>query len=430
MSNSIIQFARDFEKFKSILEQKLPVSVKCGMFENTWYRLAEFKDNRQFAVFSDEFKYLFRAFFVLKRLKRIDLDRLETFLKIAGEAGVDEVLTDIHFAIARLLFFVGDIENALKHIELVTGKKLNVDFDDVFRTGYDEYDLFSSVYELSKDAHPEIHDLLKKIRIEWDGSRESIDYEGAKCLLVEKNNRGEVIGGKIETLAGHASLFDTGHKADELSFNEQLKTPDDKFVGVIYQSFEAVRKIFKSQRQKDKAEGFVHAHFHLEKGQEEYTGDSIGLAAGLLTYVQLIKPDTTRYDKYITSNVAFTGSIDADGNILPVNEDTLKQKIGAAFFSPIKYVVLPSANLKAAQTMLESLTQSYPHRKLHFIAIDNLHDVITNHNIIRDEKLCLGPYLARKVKKHSLRSAAAFSLIFILANYSFPSFNRNHFIII
>jgi len=414
MSDSIIQFARDFEKFKAALEQKLPVSARCGMFENIWHRLAEFKDNPQFAVFSDECRYLFKTFFVRNNLKRIDLDCLETILKIAGEAEIDESRPEIHFAIARLLFFVGDIQNALKHIEKSTGKSLNVDLNDVMQSGFDEYDLFSSVYELSQDHHPEIHDLLKKIRIEWDGSRESVDFEGVKCLLVEKNNRGEVTGGKIETLSGQASLFDIGHKADELSFNEQLKTPDDKFVGVIYQSFEAVRKIFKSQRQKDKAARFCHAHFHLDSTSEEYTGDSIGLAAALLTYIQLIKPDTTRIDKYISANAAFTGSIDADGNILPVNKDTLKHKIEAAFFSPIKYVVLPSANLETARISLDSLNQSYIHRRLHLIAADNLHDVITNHNIVRDEKLCLGPYLARKVKKHSLRSATAFSLIFLL----------------
>jgi len=414
MSDSIVQFARDFEKFKAALAQKIPVSIKCRNFEDIWSRLVEFKNNPQFAVYFDEYKSMYRDFFILENLKRIDIDRLGKILKIANEADIADTEQDINFAVARLLFFVGDIVNAVKHVERSAGKKLNIDLDDVFQPGLDEYGLFDSVYEISKDVHPGIHNLLKKIKLEWDKSRESVDFEGAKCLLVEKNNRVEAIGGKIETLSGPVATFDEEHKADELSFNEQLKTPDDKFVGVIYRSFEAVRKIFKSQRQKEKVERFYHAHFHLEGTSEEYTGDSIGLAAALLTYIQLLKPDTTRHDKYITSNAAFTGSIDSDGNIFPVNEDTLKWKIEAAFFSPIKYVVLPSENTKMARPALASLNRSYPHRKLQLVDANSLYDVITDRNIIHERKLPLFTFLVKKSMAIGQRHALAYTIMLFL----------------
>lgn len=428
MSDSIIQFARDFEKFKATLDQPIPLTIKIENFESIWSQLQGFSKNPQFEVYCDDFKTHFRSIFTVDELKNINFVYLIKLEKIADNAGLDEELRNIHFAIARLFFLVGNIEKGCKYIEKASGKKMSFELQPIIDEGFDEYNLFQSVYDKSKEAHPGIFEILKKIQLEWEKSRGSVDFEGANCLLVEKDNRGEIVSGKIQSMTGKVSFQDIGHKSDELSFNKQLKLPDDKFVGVIYNSFDAVRKLFRSQRQKEKSERFLHAHLHLESNKKEYTGDSIGLAAAVLTYVQLTRSDTSRIDKYVSSNVVFTGSIDSEGSILPVNEDSLEHKIEAAFFSPVKYIVLPSANFETAQSALDSLNRSFPHRKLYLIAADNLHDVITNHNIVRDEKLCLGPYLARQVKKHSLRSAAAFSLIFLLlAWYTLARLDSRHF---
>ncbi len=421
MGESILQFARDFERLKVEFNDAKPHSAKLRLLLNFWPKMSVHLNDPKYNSYLLEYFPMYARCCsdnVLDDIPIKDHFQIIDLLEQGeGRVAQADTVAKVRHALIKKYFYVGDLESAVKQLEAATGHDFSIDKDLILSSSFDEYDIFSQVYEKSRDSHPEIHETLKKIYIEWEGERESVNFEGANCLLVEKDGSGQAGCGKLQTLTGQAELRAKHYTLDDLSFNEMQRTPDDRFVGVIYRGFNAVRKIFNSQRIKEKGEYKYHAHFYLEDTDEEYTGDSIGLAAALVTYIQLLKPDTTRYDKYISAEAAFTGSIDSEGNILPVNEDTLPAKLDRAFFSPIKYLAIPSLNMKSAEAALAELNRIYPYRKLYLIPADTLHDILSNHNINRDEKLCLGPYLARKAKKYKLRSAVGFAMIFFLIGW-------------
>ena len=120
-----------------------------------------------------------------------------------------------------------------------------------------------------------------------------------------------------------------------------------------------------------------------------------------MTYTQLLKPEIMRQERFVAGDVAFTGGVNEQGQLLAVNKETLSVKIERAFFSPVKYLVLPEANIVAAKEHLENLRERYPRRRLRLVGAERLSEVIENHNVIRAQKVCMGEFVVRKVYRYS-----------------------------
>ncbi|MFH1700756.1 MAG: hypothetical protein ABIE07_09240 [Candidatus Zixiibacteriota bacterium] len=195
-----------------------------------------------------------------------------------------------------------------------------------------------------------------------------------------------------------------------------------------------MRDIFKNLNYKTESTSFYHAHFAIQDSGQTFTGDSIGLAAGLLAYTQLMRPDISRVDRFLSAEITCTGGIDKSGRISKVNDDSLKYKIERAFFSPVKYLVLPEINYIEANNYLKKLNQKYPRRNLIIIGLNKFSDAIENRNILRDEKVCIGEYVTKKAIKYSraarIQVPLLFALVWILAaifwpRYFDPWFDKN-----
>ncbi len=109
-------------------------------------------------------------------------------------------------------------------------------------------------------------------------------------------------------------------------------------------------------------------------------------------------------ERFLPSDVAFTGGVDKNGRLTPVNEDTLKLKIERAFFSPMKFLVVPSGNFASARAIIDQFRHQYPRRNLRLISAATLSDLIDDRNVIRSERVCAGRYIARKASRYT-RSA-------------------------
>ncbi|MEW5796693.1 MAG: hypothetical protein AB1772_10090, partial [Candidatus Zixiibacteriota bacterium] len=146
---------------------------------------------------------------------------------------------------------------------------------------------------------------------------------------------------------------------------------------------------------------FVRARFQVTDSDHVFTGDSIGLAAGLVAYAQLLRPEIHKHERFIALEAAFTGCVDAGGRLTPVSAYTLRKKIERAFFSPIRYLVLPQKNFDTARAFLDDLARAWPRRRLHLVGATTLRDVIDNLNIVRAERVCMGQFVARKAYKYT-----------------------------
>jgi len=189
--------------------------------------------------------------------------------------------------------------------------------------------------------------------------------------------------------------------ADQVAFDNQVTAPADPFVGVAYQSLQAARLALQNSGFGHRARGSLRAYLSIDGAERSFTGDSIGLAVALVSFTQLLRPEVMRQERFIASDIAVTGSIEPDGRIQPVNDDTLAAKIERAFFSHVRYVVLPDANLAVASDTVKRMNKQYPRRRLGLVHASHLDEVVEDRNIIRSEKVCLGEFIVKKTARYS-----------------------------
>ncbi|MDD3731823.1 MAG: hypothetical protein PHU88_05545 [candidate division Zixibacteria bacterium] len=386
-----------------------------------WSKLEPHKDNTAYKTYFEEYNALFNTLIELNSLKDLTIDELQSISNVAEVLKeivipkIDKTYNKTISILIKKLFFIGEFKQALSFCEKYFNASFNIKTDDIAETN--ELDSLREISLRARSKYPKLYRFLLDIQINWESIQESTSPKGVFCLFVEKDDLGMQCRGRMKQLTGRVELNSNQDSIDEVTFHNQIKTPDDPFIGVAYDALKAVRQLFLNLHQVDKTIHGYHSHFSITDSQQTFTGDSIGLAFALVAYTQLIKPDITRFDKFISSEVTLTGSIDAEGKLAPVNNDTLFHKIERAFFSPIKYLILPEINLTRAKLHLEKLNRQYPHRHLYLIGHNNLREVIEDHNIIRDEKVCTGTLIIRKITRINRMTIIQIPLLFLLTYF-------------
>jgi len=405
-----LKFAKAFGKLKSDLAAQPIDDLKLILLTNFWPGLRPLSGDPQYQSYVGEYTSLLENLITEPNLYDFTIEELDGLLGIIREAGIthDVGLPDCEKAVtvrlATLYAYVGEIDKACKLCASLTEESHSYELKGTRPSPLES--LVTACDQLA-ESHPKTEKLLAAVADAWEEEIGHLWFDRARCLFVEKS-LGDSVGtngrGRMKTLIG--SVQESSKLAtDEVAFDNQIKTPDDPFIGAAYHSLQAVSLLLNGPKGKKGggASGGVrsHGHFEIEGSDHTFTGDSIGLAVAVVAYAQLLKPDITRYERFISSEVAFTGAVSPDGTLLPVNEKTLSVKVKRALFSPIKYLVVPSENLRAAETSLQALNGDYPSRRLHLIGHDRLQDVVENHNIVRSEKVCIGEYVTRKATRYA-----------------------------
>ncbi|MEE9442393.1 MAG: hypothetical protein V3V99_06975 [candidate division Zixibacteria bacterium] len=407
MSVSPLQFAQEFEKFKSELSKIPAEDIQILRLMDFWPNLKEKVTDRSYQSYFEEYHAYLVSLLNHDNLNDLTIDELkqlaEAIIDIQHFQSDDEFIESLNFVytkLASLYFYVGDIDEGLKLCGTIIGDE-SLSIPDIISASQDAYSAFNTVYDYFKDSHPQFFRLLSQIHDEWESVRDAYYYDRVYCLFVEKTDHGRSLRGRMRLLKGSVEYFDKNATTDEITFDNQIKTPDDPFVGASYDALKAVRGIFKNLNYKTESTSFYHAHFAIHESGQTFTGDSIGLATGLLAYTQLMRPDISRVDRFLSAEIACTGGIEESGQITKVNDESLKYKIERAFFSPVKYLVLPKDNQTEADNYLKQLQKRYPKRNLIIIGLYKFSDAIENRNILRDEKVCIGEFVTKKAIKYS-----------------------------
>ncbi len=453
MIDSPLKFEKRYQKLKSDCSSLKAADLKLLLLIDFWPILKEYQNRSAYQSYFDEYLPGVTELITEKNLSDLSIEELHklynTILNVVGDKNVgrnpasgfdssDVKIKTIATALAKKLFYVGEAEKALNVLKFVGQEPAEAgDPDDLAvgrnpASGFDfsdidsltEFEILQSIYEKSRHENPELSELLQPILIEWQNELESVAPDIINCLFVEKNNLGHGLRGRMRRLeAKNIETFGKNAKNDEITFEEIKVAPKDPFTGVAYNACDAVRKVFRAERIPTLAESYYHAHFSIQNGKHTFTGDSIGLAFGLLTYTKL-QPETSRYEKFISSAAAFTGGIDKDGRLIPVNSETLSHKIDRAFFSPMKYLIIPEANIAEAERILKEKWQSHPRRKLRLIPAETLREVIDDSNVIKSDKVCMLPYITRIVYKYSraakIQIPILLALIYLVVCLIFP----------
>jgi len=439
MTTSPLKFARSFEQLKSRLQSTPAGDLSLLVLVEFWPELKDFDSVAAYQSYFDEYLSLLLKSTTEQNLHDLlppELSRLfEVTLDLRQSQSAQVVADEIEVCVelvateaARKYFYVGAIEDGLTCLSQVSwaadvpsapevtlslskgrtrAEPLSGSADSnscpadvhICRVSDDlsEFDALRDLAQHLSDSNHELADTVRRILRDWEVTHEALSFEEATCLFVEKNDHGDAVRGRLRLLHGTAEYRRAGADTNEVTFDSQLRAPDDPFVGVVYDALEAVnRRVFTGR-----TNGYVRARFHVVESDRTFSGDSIGLAAGLVAYTQLLQPELLKHERFLAYEAVFTGGVDSAGQLTSVNETTLKIKIERAFFSPLRYLVLPGENLEAAQACVDELQAEYPRRRLILVGANTIAEVIENRNIVRAEKVCMGQFVTRRVVKYS-----------------------------
>lgn len=241
--------------------------------------------------------------------------------------------------------------------------------------------------------------------------RSSLDFsaESLHVLLVEKDEYSNKMHGRMLDLKVHTKERPRDAEEDMVRINNSMPTGDASLFFSLTDAIRAANLLIFSSADRD-----IHYHYHysLTDKEVEFSGRSIGLAAGLLAFAG-------RHNRhYRTSVVTFsnatavTGSLALDGQILPVDSHSLTGKVQAAFFSPIKRIYVPAENLLPTLAETARLKALYPYRFLEVTGVHSLQHAANDRNLVQKKApSILARFLAaiQRVRNKS----ALFSLVFI-----------------
>lgn len=422
MESTPLQFARDFERLKSDLS-------RVSSPENAILELARFWKNFKdrfahpaYAVYVEEYLQMLDSRLDEKNLGDLTIEELDSLHRFLAELCAGEIPARFREAVtvrqnaltqlyARRLLYVDDYKSALAALK--AEDSLGVTDDEV--DGKSETEILHLLSGKAAASGAHITSFLRSVLTELEFAKDDLQQNRINCLFVEKDSTGNSIRGRLRVLEGNVEPFPKKMPSHEVTFDNQIRTPEDPFVGVAYDALDALKALFRTKGDKGKAETEYHAHFSIQESNHHFTGDSIGLAFALLSYAQAVKNDVTRHERLLPGDIAVTGLIDKSGRILPVNNDTLRCKVERAFFSPVRYLVLPSENHPTAVKMLKEIQGKYPRRLLRLVAAEKLTDATDDRNIIRAEKVCMGEYITRKAYRYGRTAKVQVPILMVLA---------------
>lgn len=426
-----LELEKAFNRLKVDLAEARSVDVRLLLCARHWSDLREHRGQSQHATSLAEFvAILEKVSSSLSDLADCTLEELADIEKTLSEAGLTPRAAPVAMARARTLCFVGDIGSAARicaetHAEKFDDSKLQDALGSA--SSGSERALLGIAVETLRTSAPQTSQTLRGFLGDWEALSETLSYDRAHCLLVESGRLTDKPRGRLRELCGQVGPLGsfsigtsaTGAPADELTFDNQLRTPDDPAVGVVYNALTAVRKSFAAGKAGRRYSSMsFRARYSITGAGGALTGGSIGLASGILAFTSLLKRETLPDERFVSGVAGVTGALEESGAVIPVNDHSFNVKARRAFFSHLKYFVVPSEQAARANLVTEELRKSHPRRRLHVIPAETLEDVLSDLNVVRSEKVPPGKYIARKIIKHARATKVQVPLLVILL-YSF-----------
>ncbi|MBD3180285.1 MAG: hypothetical protein GF417_12315, partial [Candidatus Latescibacteria bacterium] len=285
-------------------------------------------------------------------------------------------------------------------------------------------DFYSCVLGLMDEKELSI-DMSRQLRSYSDSSSSSMINLVLVSTLASKGgsqfNLGKVLPGRLSIeVTGEGSLF---RKVESfISFDKRIREENDPFSKQLEESVSFAERSVGGRYGRWELDRIPRVYrFGISDSSggrdwaEFFTGGSAGLAFALISMADVEKLSNLRLRHRIRRNTAFTGGIDREGNVLPVDDADMPLKTRAVFHSPCSRLVLPEQNMPAARKELEKLLHQYPGGKLELRPVSNIAQVYSDSSIVerfRTPAIRVLGKRARIWRKH-LFSAAAVFLIFL-----------------
>ena len=318
---------------------------------------------------------------------------------------------------------IGDIKNVLSKINSVsiywesipTGKSDSCDFEYLNNIIEDEKERTLSY--LDRKVIPQ-------------GEKYSTD--SVNIVLIEKNldenYNSDLEVGMIHHLNLSSSKSSRSETVDKVELSNLINIDKTSIVEQLNHVTAIAKRASSEQHIKTHYYNFTY-FFDLK--EYIYTGSSLGIGGVVLAYNSILINELFKYYYKFRSDTVFTAEINMDGNLVKLDEKSLKLKLKAVFFSPYKKFVIPEENINEANSELETLNKKYPKRKLQLIPIKSFENVFKNLDIIeRCELKFKDKIIANYRRYHTavnwvLSIMALCVIAFFIINYLIPVLDRN-----
>ena len=160
----------------------------------------------------------------------------------------------------------------------------------------------------------------------------------------------------------------------------------------------------------------VRLEYTLDQPSSLLVGSSAGLAFSILGQMGLsMYKQNHAIQPRIYADVAITGSVDDVGNILPVSNESLKDKIEAAFYSQVSTVIVPKEQLDLAESIAGSLSKDYPSRELNIIGLSSVVELNQKREIVHYQRRRVSSRINQFVRDYANSvTYSAFGFIILL----------------
>lgn len=221
-------------------------------------------------------------------------------------------------------------------------------------------------------------------------------------------------GGLLIPLYATGRERPTDAEEDLCRLNNQIDFGKNALYWTLLDGLQAARTLLPETA----AKWHYAVHYSIPEKSAVVNGTSLGLAAALLAWTTALNCYHQHPAAKLGGNLAVTGGVDSQGNIIGVDATGLRAKITAAFFSPIDRLYIPAANWREALTILAPLERRYPGRHFLIHPLENLEQGLQDHNMVEwtrpDPAQRLVALVRRKRSRPVLLMLAAASMLALL----------------
>jgi hypothetical protein len=296
-----IRFEQQFSRMKSVVNEAEAGAVRVLTLIDFWPVLQSVLKKPAFDSHVEEYTALLLDLGSERHIRDLRPDDVEAIGGILSDIGtlpsrlsasrdILEHARAVRMIQAEKLIYAGDIESGLTvlHRQWNSHPPGNILNDLNIPGDVDELDALRIVCESAAERDDPVFRQAAVLLDEWEAFREQTFDDRVNCLFVERNHQRKLGLGYLRELIGSVEYCDAKAESHEITFEHQIRSPDDPFVEVIYDALAAVRRLlsgpgFSHRRQ----ERYIHAHFRIHESEHAFTGDSIGLAAALVVFTQL-----------------------------------------------------------------------------------------------------------------------------------------------
>jgi hypothetical protein len=176
---------------------------------------------------------------------------------------------------------------------------------------------------------------------------------------------------------------------------------------------------------KVKVKGFHKIYISFDKRLGYYTGNSLGAALFLAFVEELLKFYKSPIIVQTKHSAAITGGLNSNGTVLETFSPVIIHKTEAAFFSDVKYFMLPKSDEPDALKKFNSLKKDYPLRDLKIIPIEDVEDLVNRRDIIDIKKQKTVKRLVNFTRRNPFSLTLLLILFLMVLIYSSVIWDKN-----